>query len=82
MEKIPKCKTELVEACFSLPDSNEQVCRDVPKQDCTIEEVETAKQIPTTECRPVATARTICGPKICPITKKEPVCEDRLKMVS
>ena len=81
-EQVPKCETEMVNHCFESPESDEKICKDVAKQVCSLEPVESVKHVPSTECKTMERPTTVCGPQHCPVTKSEPVCEDKMKMVS
>ena len=83
VEQVPKCETQMKEECLTLTDgSQEEVCQEIPKQTCEIENVTSEQQVPNTECKTMEHPQTVCGPKLCPLTKGDPVCEKKLKMVS
>ena len=81
-EEVPSCEDQTETVCFTPPDGVEEVCRDdFVTQVCTLDTVTKTKPVRNTACKTKETARTVCGPQNCPITKSEPVCEDRTKMV-
>ena len=78
---MAKCETKSQRECLTSSDNGEEVCKGVPRNDCTVETVKSVKRVPNTKCKTMEQPRTICGPRLCPLTEGEPVCEDRIKMV-
>ena len=61
--------------CFNLLNKNFKLC-----QVCNVVvKKKQAKRVPETSCSHIP--RKVCGPALCPLVKKDPICEDRVKMV-
>ena len=67
------------ESCFEN-DSGEEVCKEFPAQECTVEATNEVITMPNTTCNSVP--REICGPEVCPVVEGEEVCWDEIKAVS
>ena len=78
MEDVAKCESISVTNCIKDPESGEEVCKDWPRQVCKVEKQRQTKTVPSTECSHLP--RRVCGPALCPLVKKDPVCEDRVRM--
>ncbi len=72
-DDVPNCRIVTERQC----DGDD--CRDVPRQECDINQKVNGKLSKTTECKSVP--RKVCGPEACPIVKRDPICRNEIKTV-
>jgi hypothetical protein len=78
-DDVPDCYTDTQESCSLNEATGEEVCRDVAKEVCTVNQETNTKMSQETDCnkRP----REVCGPEVCPLTRGENDCNQEVKKV-
>ena len=77
---VTECNTVDEEVCFIDPDTQQEVCKVFPKQQCNIVNTTRTEFVPEVKCKKLQTE--VCGPEACPLAKSNPVCYDEVKDVS
>lgn len=80
-EDTPVCEDQEEEICFAPDNDSNKMCTSVKKKTCSLQKVTKSEMVPNTSCKLMEKPRAVCGPPGCPVTKAEPVCEDRTKLV-
>lgn len=81
-EEVPVCEDLTEKLCLTPEGETKEICTDVTKKSCKVEKITKKQFVPNTSCTLMEQPRTVCGPQLCPVKKAEPVCEDRVKMVT